>query len=141
MERQAPEIPEPLLPEMGVKAGAKTFFDWEDVTDLSGVTYELQVATSDEFTASSMVVEVLGLTESEYTLTAEEALESRSEEEPYYWRVRAVDGAGNESGWTLGEFSVGFNWPDWIIHLWWGLGVIGAVFFGYYLGKRRAYYY
>ena len=141
MERQAPEIPEPLLPEMGVKAGAKTFFDWEDVTDLSGVTYELQVATSDEFTASSMVVEVLGLTESEYTLTAEEALESRSEEEPYYWRVRAVDGAGNESGWTLGEFSVGFNWPDWIIHLWWGLGVIGAIFFGYYLGKRRAYYY
>jgi hypothetical protein len=141
MERQAPDIPEPLLPEMGVKAKAKTFFDWEDVEDVSGVTYELQVATSDEFTASSMVVEVLGLTESEYTLTSEEALESRSEEEPYYWRVRAVDGAGNESGWTLGEFSVGFNWPDWIIHLWWGLGVIGAIFFGYYLGKRRAYYY
>ena len=141
MERQAPEIPQPLLPEMGVKAGSKTFFDWEDVEDASGVTYELQVATSDEFTAASMVVELVGLTESEHALTAEEALESRSEEEPYYWRVRAVDGAGNVSGWTLGEFSVGFTWPDWIIHLWWGLGVIGAIFFGYYLGKRRAYYY
>ena len=141
MEAQAPEIPEPLLPEMGAKAPSMTFFDWEDVEDDSGVTYELQVATSDEFTASSRVVEVVGRTESEYTLTSEEALESRAEEEPYYWRVRAVDGAGNESDWTLGEFSVGFTWPDWIIHLWWGLGVLGAVFFGYYLGKRRAYYY
>jgi hypothetical protein len=141
MERQAPEIPQPLLPEMGVKAKSKTFFDWEDVEDVSGVTYELQVATSDEFTAASMVVELVGLSESEHTLTAEEALASRSEEEPYYWRVRAVDGAGNASGWTLGEFSVGFTWPDWIIHLWWGLGVIGAIFLGYYLGKRRAYYY
>ncbi len=141
MERQAPEIPQPLLPEMGVKAKSKTFFDWEEVDDDSGVTYELQVATSDEFTAASMEVELVGLIESEYSLTAEEALESRSEEEPYYWRVRAVDGAGNASGWTFGEFSVGFTWPDWIIHLWWGLGVIGAIFFGYYLGKRRAYYY
>ncbi len=141
MERQAPDIPQPLLPEMGVKASSKTFFEWEGVDDPSGVTYELQVATSEDFTAGSMMVEMLGLTESEYTLTPEQALPSRSAEEPYYWRVRAVDGAGNASGWTLGEFSVGFAFPDWIIHLWWGLGVIGAIFLGYYLGKRRAYYY
>jgi hypothetical protein len=141
MERQAPEIPQPLLPEMGVKASSKTFFEWEGVEDPSGVTYELQVATSEDFSAGSMMVELLGLTESEYTLTPEQALPSRSAEEPYFWRVRAVDGAGNASGWTLGEFSVGFAFPDWIIHLWWGLGVIGAIFLGYYLGKRRAYYY
>jgi hypothetical protein len=141
MERQAPDIPQPLLPEMGVKASSKTFFEWESVDDPSGVTYELQVATSEDFSAGSMMVELLGLTESEYTLTPEQALPSRSAEEPYYWRVRAVDGAGNASGWTLGEFSVGFAFPDWIIHLWWGLGVIGAIFLGYYLGKRRAYYY
>lgn len=142
METQAPEIPQPLLPQDGAKTESMTLFDWEAVTDDSGVTYGLQIATDEEFTASAMVLEKTGLTESEYTLTKEEALESRSAEEPYYWRMRAVDGVGNASQWTgVGEFSVGFTWPDWIIHLWWGLGVLGAVFFGYYMGKRRAYYY
>ena len=142
MEAQAPEIPQPLLPQDGAKTESMTLFDWEAVTDDSGVAYDLQIATDEEFTASAMVLEKTGLTESEYTLTKEEALESRSAEEPYYWRMRAVDGVGNASQWTgLGEFSVGFTWPDWIIHLWWGLGVLGAIFFGYYMGKRRAYYY
>jgi hypothetical protein len=89
-----------------------------------------------------MVLEMVGLTDSEYTLTKEEALASRSEEEPYYWRVRAIDGAANIGGWAdTGTFHVGFAWPDWIIHLWWGLGVVGGVLLGYFLGKRRAYYY
>ena len=142
MESQAPPIPAPLLPLMNAKAASQTYFDWEDVTDPSGVTYDLQIAIDEEFTTSAMVLEKTGLTDSEYTLTKEEALESRSEEEPYYWRVRAVDGASNASAWTgTGEFSVGFAWPDWIIHLWWGLGALGIGFLGYYLGKRRAYYY
>ncbi len=142
MEAQAPEIPQPLLPLDGAKAKSMPLFDWEAVEDESGVTYDLQIATDEEFTASAIVLEKTGLTESEYTLTKEEALESRSAEEPYYWRMRAVDGAGNASQWTgVGKFSVGFAWPDWIIHLWWGLGVLGAIFLGYYMGKRRAYYY
>ncbi len=142
MESQAPPIPAPLLPLMNDKAASQTYFDWENVTDPSGVTYDLQIAIDEEFTTSAMVLEKTGLTESEYTLTKEEALESRSEEEPYHWRVRATDGASNASAWTgTGEFSVGFAWPDWIIHLWWGLGVLGIGFLGYYLGKRRAYYY
>ena len=127
---------------MNDKAASQTYFDWENVTDPSGVTYDLQIAIDGEFTTSAMVLEKTGLTDSEYTLTKEEALESRSEEEPYHWRVRATDGASNASAWTgTGEFSVGFAWPDWIIHLWWGLGVLGIGFLGYYLGKRRAYYY
>jgi hypothetical protein len=142
MEAQAPGVPQLLLPETGTKATSLTQFDWESVEDPSGVTYELQVATSDDFAADAMVLEIMGHTESEYTLTNEEALESRSEEEPYYWRVRATDGASNIGAWAdAGTFHVGFAWPDWIIHLWWGLGVLGAIFLGYYLGKRRAYYY
>ena len=35
-----------------------------------------------------------------YSLTEEEAL-SKGE---YYWRVKAIDGAGNESDWTNGQF-------------------------------------
>ncbi|MFC2024647.1 IPT/TIG domain-containing protein [Chloroflexota bacterium] len=142
MESQAPPVPQPLAPEMGAKAASLTQFDWEGVIDDSGVTYELQVATSEDFSAASMVLETMGLTASEYTLTDEQALASRSEEEPYYWRVRAIDGASNVGGWSdAGTFHLGFAFPDWIIHLWWGLGVLGAIFLGYYLGKRRAYYY
>ncbi len=142
MEAQAPPVPELISPEAGTKAKSLTEFDWESVEDDSGVTYDLQVATSEDFAAASIVLDIEGRTESEYALTGEEALESRSEEEPYYWRVRASDGASNVSGWSdVSTFHVGFAWPDWIIHLWWGLGVIGAIFFGYYMGKRRAYYY
>jgi len=144
IEAQAPGKPQLLLPETGTKAKSLTEFDWEAVEDPSGVTYDLQVATSEDFAAASIVLDIEGHTDSEYTLTKEkeEALESRSEEEPYYWRVRAIDGAANTGAWSdVSNFHVGFAWPDWIIHLWWGLGVIGAVLFGYYLGKRRAYYY
>jgi hypothetical protein len=143
MEAQAPGKPQLLLPETGTKAKSLTEFDWESVEDRSGVTYDLQVATSEDFAAVSIVLDLEGLTESEYPITAkEEALPSRSEEEPYYWRVRAIDGASNTGAWSdISNFHVGFAWPDWIIHLWWGLGVIGAIFFGYFLGKRRAYYY
>ena len=106
------------------------------------VAYTLQLATSEDFTPASMVWVKEGLIASEYTVTEEEKLPSRSKEEPYYWRVKAVDGAANESGWSgAGQFYLGFSLPDWTIHLWWGLGVLGAALGCYWLGKRRAYYY
>ena len=93
-----------------------------------------------------MVLEKTDLADSEYTLTEAEKLEKRSKETPYYWRVKTIDGAYNESGWTgAGTFYVGgfggISQPDWMVHLWWGLGAAGAGFGGYYLAKRRAYYY
>jgi len=147
MEGSAPAIPQPLLPEMGVKAKQPVYFDWADVDDPSGVTYALQIATDENFT--TIALEKTGLADSEYTLTKEEKLEKRSAEAPYYWRVQATDGASNASGWTgAGTFSVGgffsFSWsdrPDWMIHLWWGLGVAGAFLGGYMMCKRRSYYY
>ncbi|GAH79878.1 unnamed protein product, partial [marine sediment metagenome] len=71
-----------------------------------------------------------------------EKLDPTKKEEPYYWRVKAIDSASNESQWSApGSFYVGgFLWPGRIIYLWWALSVVGAVFFGYWLGKRRAYY-
>ena len=150
MESQAPDIPPLLLPLMGDKTEALPHFDWEDVTDDSGVTYTLQVATSEDFTPVSMVLVKEGLTASEYTVTAEEKLPSRSKDEPYYWRIKAVDGAYNESGWTGGgQFCVGFSLPGWTIHifafslsgwavLWWGLGCLAAGLGGYWWGKRQA---
>jgi len=148
MESEAPSIPPPLLPEMGVKAEQPVHFDWEDVTDDSlPVTYGLQIATSDDFTANSIVLEKTDLTESEYTLTEAEQLEPVSKEEPYYWRIRALDGASNESEWTgAGQFSVGAaafgfgGMPNWTTYLLIGVGALIIGFIGFWLGRRTAYY-
>jgi PGF-pre-PGF domain-containing protein len=69
-------------------------FDWADITDLSGVTYELVVDDSSDF--SSPVLSKVGLTTSAYQLSVWEALA----EGTYHWRVRAVDGAGNVGEWA-----------------------------------------
>jgi len=144
MESTSPPIPVPLLPTMDSKASAEAHFDWEDVTDLSlPVTYTLQIATDDQFTTASILLEKTGLTESEYTLASEESLASVERENPYYWRVRAIDGASNESGWTgTGSFYVGFSFdmPTWLIYTLFGLGAVLLGVLGFWLGRRTAYY-
>jgi len=141
MESASPLIPSPSLPEMGVKAEQPVLFDWEDVTDPSGVTYTFQIATDEDF--SPLVLEKKGLTSSQYTLTEAEKLASTKKEAPYYWRVQAVDGASNESEWSgAGTFYVGgVALPGGSIHLWWGLGAAGAGALGFFLGKRKSYFY
>lgn len=144
MESEAPPIPELLEPETDTKAKAEVFFDWEDVTDDSlPITYDLQVASDERFT--SIVLEQEGLTDSEYTVTKEEKLESVSEEEPYYWSVKAIDGASNESVWAKADsFYVGFAFgmpglPTWGIYALFGVGALLLGFLGFWLGRRTAY--
>ncbi len=149
MESVAPQTPQPLLPQMGAKPKQPVSFDWDDVTDDSSpVTYTLQIATSKDFATSAMVLEKKGLTKSGYTLTSAEQLESRTKEEPYYWRIRAVDAASNESAWTgAGEFYVGAptiigaeGMPTWVLYTLIGLGGVLLVIIGFWLGRRTAYY-
>ncbi len=146
MESEAPPTPQPLLPEMGVKAEQPVQFDWEDVTDDSlPVTYSLQIASRQDFAANSIVLEKTDLTESEYTLTKAEQLEPVSKDEPYYWIVKAIDGASNESQWTgTGIFyvgaSLGLDMPSWIIYLLLGVGGVVIGIIGFWLGRRTAYY-
>jgi hypothetical protein len=149
MESTPPETPPPLQPYMNGKAGSKAYFDWEDVVaNIDGVveqslpiTYDLQVATDENFTKK--VVNKTGLTTSEYTLTKDEALESNSDEIPYYyWRVRAVDAASNASQWTgTGIFKVGFvfNFPGlsgWVLYVLIGVGAVVLFFIGLWVGRR-----
>ncbi len=143
MESTPPETPPPLKPEMGIKADAQAYFDWEDVTDPSGVTYTLQIASSEDFSEEFMVLEKTGLTESEYTLTSEERLDSVSEDAPYYWHVKAIDGALNESSWTgTGTFYVGFTFriSQPIIYLIIGICAVLLAGFTFWLGRKTAYY-
>ncbi len=143
MESTPPDPPPPLQPEMDIKAEAETYFDWEDVTDPSGVTYTLQIATAEDFATDSIVLEKTGLTESEYTITKEERLKSVSEKEPYYWHVKTVDGTLSESQWSgTGAFRVGFSFglSQPLIYT---LLIFSALFlgvFGFWLGRKTAYY-
>ena len=98
--------------------------------------------TSDEdFT--SIVLEKKNLTDSEHTLPQEEKLKSVSKKAPYYWRVKAIDGASNESGWSGTEsFYVGFYLaiPQWAIYTLLGIGtfLIGLLIF--WVGRKTAYH-
>ena len=138
----APPVPELLLPQMGIKAEELVCFDWGDVTALSSpVTYVLQVASDENF--ASIVLEKEGLADSIYTLIEEEKLPAVKEEAPYYWRVKAIDAAANESEWSSPlSFYVGFSFalPGWVIYLLIGLGVILIGFFAFWMGRRTAYY-
>lgn len=139
MESQAPPTPTPLTPKVAGTAGAQAYFDWSDVSDDSGVSYTLQLAVDADFNA--IVLEKEGLPTSEYTLTEEEKLEPADKEAPYYWRVKTVDGAFNDSGWTHPRlFYVGFSWAalsDWAWYILGGIGVVLLGMLGFWIQRRR----
>jgi len=142
MEAEAPLAPELVSPEEDERAEAAPEFDWEDVSDDSGVSYTIQVATKDTFAASYIVLEQADLTDSEYDVAEDEELEPSSKESPHYWRVKAVDGADNEGEWSeVGSFYVGssFTLPETAKKVLIGVGIVGAVFFGFWLGRKTAY--
>jgi len=139
MEAEAPPMPVPLLPKVAGMAKAEPYFDWEDVVDVSGVTYTLQVASDTGFT--TVVLEKKGLTHSEYTIAEEEKLLELTEgKTPYHWRVKAVDGASNESEWTPSAlFYIGFSWTSvssWPLYIWIGLGVLLLAILGFWVRRR-----
>jgi len=137
----APPSPGLLLPEDGAKAEAQVYFDWEDVTSLSPpITYRLQVASGGNF--AKLVLEREGLAESEYTVMQDEKLAAVKKDAPYYWRVRAIDGAGNKSEWSKPRsFYVGFYLalPGWALYTLIALGAIIIGFLAFWLGRRTAF--
>ena len=144
VETTPPSPPPPLLPKLGAKVNSPINFEWENVADDSPpVTYTLQVSVDSSFGATSIVIEKTGLEVSEYTFTEQEELALAGKETPYYWRIKAVDAASNESAWSgLGEFYITppFSFPTWAIIV---LSILGALIFfgvGYWLGRRTAFF-
>jgi phosphodiesterase/alkaline phosphatase D-like protein len=129
-----------LLPLTASKPGQPITFSWSAVTtDPSGVTYTLEISQDSTF-ATTIIPNITGLTTTSYTMTAAEKLASASSKNPYYWRVQAIDLAGNVGAWsTANTFTIGFIWPSWIINVWYGLGIIVALILGLWLGRRMAY--
>jgi hypothetical protein len=137
---EPPPTPALLLPEDTDKTQAKIYFDWDDVTDPSGVTYSFQIATDKDFT--SIVLEKTALTSADYNLTGAEELQPTMKEAPYYWRVKAINGAFNESEWsTIWSFYIvstsGF--PNWAKITLIVLGILAAAFLAFWMGRRTAY--
>jgi hypothetical protein len=105
-ETQPPPVPRAVSPEAGSKLGflgnTVVTFVWTAVEDPSGVSYILEISNGPEFSGAMLRKD--SLTKAQYMLTKDEALQDGS----YYWRVKAVDGVGNESPWTTGQlFKVG----------------------------------
>ncbi len=141
MEQEAPSAPTLLLPEAGTKAGRETVFDWQDVTDDSGVIYVLQIGLASDF--SVLVMPEKEVTTSGYTLTELEKLASVSKDTPYYWRVKAIDGTSNEGDWSsTGTFYVGFSldFDNWVWYVLGGVGGLLLLALGFWLGRRSVTY-
>lgn len=69
-------------------------FDWLDVKTEAKISYDLEIARGDDFSAPVLLKE--GLVDSRYTLSKDDRLDTGS----YDWRVKAVDDIGNESPWS-----------------------------------------
>jgi hypothetical protein len=146
MEAQAPGVPELISPpdetRVGIIGSVRPTFEWSEVSDTSGVRYNLQIAGSTNATSAAgfaePVVTVQDIVGTNYTLNATEALPYGT----YYWRVRAVDGAGNDGGWsTARSFRAGVL-PLWafIVAIVAVAAGIGAAVYFFWI-RRRIYYY
>ncbi len=139
MESDAPPKPTLSLPvndsRIGIFRKQTPTFDWSAVTDDSEVTYNLEIGTSIDF--AQVLISRTGLTEPTYSLTDAEALDYGT----YYWRVKAIDGALNDSGWTLAH-----SFKSCLLPLWSFVAIIAfvAVLIGvllYFFLRRRGTFY
>lgn len=141
MESQAPPVPILLSPLDASEEKKEIYFDWGDVNDVSGITYTIQIGGDIDFT--EIVFQEESLAQSEYSIPEGEELEPTTIDAPYYWRVKSVDGASNESNWSVPMslfVSSSFTLPDWVRYILIGLGIVLIVFLAFFLGRRTAYY-
>ena len=121
METTPPEVPKIASPKDGATVGfmgdTKVSFKWSDVTDPSGVSYDIEVSDQSNFVKS--VFSHAKLADAKYTMTEAEALPNGE----YFWHVRAVDGAGNASEWTpTATVKIGFVTTNTLVFI--GIGIV-----------------
>ncbi|MDH5781499.1 MAG: hypothetical protein OEZ07_02890, partial [Dehalococcoidia bacterium] len=139
MESVAPAKPTLSSPVNASRVGLfrkqTATFTWSAVTDDSGVSYNLQIGTSADL--AQVLISKGGLSEASYTLTGAEALSYGT----YYWRVKAIDGAQNDSGWTSA-----YSFKSGLLPLWAFIAIvalimvlIGALVFVFGIRRRGGY--
>lgn len=94
LDLTAPDAPTLTSPADGSVSAdeAKPSFEWSPVTDDSGVSYVIEISTDETFATEPYILEEVTGT----SFTPSEALPN----DEFFWRVKAVDGAENESGWS-----------------------------------------
>ena len=133
--------PQPVLNSSVATVGSSGAprLSWSAVTDPSGVWYDLQIAGDRTF--NDILVEKRLLITSEYVLTAAESDKVNRGGAPCYWRVRAVDGAANESDWTPSStLIIGSSWlnlPGWTTYLLIALSVL-VLLLVFFFFRRKA---
>ena len=130
MESTPPAKPIPTLPASGSRVGLlgkqTPTFTWSAVTDDSGVSYGLQIADNADFVATPTIPinpEELVLSPAitntiSWTLPEEQALGYGT----YFWRVKAIDGAQNDSDW-----SAAFSFKSGLLPLWASIAIIALI--------------
>jgi hypothetical protein len=114
MENNPPPAPPLTSPVNGERIGQfdgqTPTFQWGAVTDLSGVLYRLTISADAKF--SQVILTKDNLAGTAYTLDKSESLKRGI----YYWRITAVDGAGNESR-EAASFSIqiGTHLLEWLV--------------------------
>ena len=103
------------------------------------MTYTLEVAQDSDF--NHLVIYKEGLDTSEYQLTKMEELipTTGNPPSPYYWRVRAADGAQNQSGWSIiNTFYVRgfFQLSGWLLYSVISIAGILLIVIGVFIGMR-----
>ncbi|MBI4286883.1 MAG: IPT/TIG domain-containing protein [Chloroflexi bacterium] len=135
MDGVSPPAPRLQAPGNGgrvsVTGNSTPSFRWTEVADPSGVTYVLQVDSTRDFLRP--VLEKADLASASYELAEDEAL-PRGE---YYWRVAAIDGASNRSGWSQPFLLKSGLMPMWLLLTMIVAAVAGAGGGAYYLLLRR----
>lgn len=94
VDTSSPSIPSLISPPNASSSYDSTpVLTWSEVTDPSGVTYKIQI--DDETGFSAPYVNATGaIPQNIYSVSPALAAQT------YYWRVQAVDGAGNQSGYS-----------------------------------------
>src|SRR5438445_181682 len=105
IDTSPPSTPVLLSPANGASTASQTnTLSWAAATDANGVaSYNLQVDTSSSFNSPSLISKT-GLISTSYQVTLQPSTN--------YWRVQAVDNAGNVGAWSapfnlnVGDFSI-----------------------------------
>lgn len=125
-----------LIYPSSLKTSQTPTLDWQDVVDVSGVTYSLQISKDPIF--KSVILQKDGLNSSKYKLMEQESLDSVNKNTPYYWRVRYNDQANNQSPWSIPfSFYVGTDVPI-VVYVLFVVGICIIVgFIAYFIERIR----
>jgi len=101
LESEPPPAPNTITPgekeqRFGVFGSQLVIFTWTEVSDPSGVTYILEIDDNLSFFPLEPGMRKTGLTKPNCVMKLEPGT--------YYWQVKAIDGAGNESAWALSPY-------------------------------------